>query len=152
MLAWLTDRRGRTFRTGCYSVWALLPCGAPQGSVLGPWPFEVFLDDLGHSFHPTHLPAAIVTPIVHFPIIDHTITAEIVAYACDVIVRATVPGITHLDVAMQPLFNAISEWTRAKALPLSDRTYFMAIRIAGHHKSPVPDFFGINGRRCPCKG
>ncbi|RNC45728.1 telomerase reverse transcriptase/peptide hydrolase [Trypanosoma cruzi] len=151
MLAWLTDRRGRTFRTGCYSVWALLPCGAPQGSVLGPWPFEVFLDGPIRSFQQAHLPAAIAPPIVHLPIIDHTITADIVAYACDVIARSTVPGITHLDEAMQPLFNAISEWTRAKGLPLSDRTSFMATRIAGHHKSPVPDFFGINGRRYPCE-
>ncbi|RNC39208.1 peptide hydrolase [Trypanosoma cruzi] len=150
MLAWLTDRRGRTFCIGRYSAWALLPCGAPQGCFLGPWPLEMFLDDLGHSFHPTHLPAAIAPPIVHLPIIDHTITAEIVVYACDVIVRATVPGITHLDEAMQPLFNAISEWTRAKGLPLLDRISFMAINNAGHHETPVMGFFRIAGRRHPC--
>ncbi|RNC55013.1 peptide hydrolase [Trypanosoma cruzi] len=109
MLAWLTDRRGRTFCIGRYSAWALLPCVVFQGSVLGPWPLEVFLDDPGRSFQQAHLPAAIAPPIGHLPIIDHTITADIVAYACDVTVRITVPGITHLNMAMQPLFNAISE-------------------------------------------
>ena len=63
MEAWLTDRRQRVGVSGETSVWSAVSSGVPQGSILGPLLFIVYINDLDEKITSTVLKFADDTKI-----------------------------------------------------------------------------------------
>ena len=68
--SWLSDRRQRVLLNGKYSSWMEVESGVPQGSILGPVEFTIYINDLDDPIQ------NLVTLITKFA--DDTKTAKII--------------------------------------------------------------------------
>ena len=75
IIDFLTDRSQRIkLADGCFSEWASVPSGVPQGRKLGPWLFLVLINDLNLSHN---LNAQL------WKYVDDTTTSEVVVKGSD---------------------------------------------------------------------
>jgi hypothetical protein len=89
--SYLYNRRQRVAIRGSFSPWSIITSGVPQGSVLGPVLFNIFVSDL-----------------------SGTIAAQSNSYADDI--KLFSPAITS---TLQPDLHKISQWANCNSLPLN---------------------------------
>ena len=96
--SFLADRRARvSFRNGTSDSFRIR-CGVPQGSVLGPALFNLFINDLSSTL-PTD---------VRFSL-----------YADDLAIWASSPNVHHATAAVQEALNRLESWSLQWQLPLN---------------------------------
>jgi Reverse transcriptase (RNA-dependent DNA polymerase)/Endonuclease-reverse transcriptase len=86
--AFLSNRQLRVVSKGCFSRWFDVSAGVPQGSILGPFLFLVFINDI--------------------PTLTHTVMA---IYADDVAVWSTHDDPDLADYNLQNVLNLIFHWS-----------------------------------------
>ncbi|CAD2222545.1 endonuclease/reverse transcriptase [Angomonas deanei] len=118
---WLTGRTSRTCVQGRYSSSLVLPCGVPQGSVLGPILFVVFIDglltkleDQYRSMH--HLPVGCCTT----------------AYADDVSIIVSGACSTQVIEAWNRLLAFLVDWLNSHNMILSPKSEYLFFCHSGH--------------------
>ena len=96
--SYLSDRRSKVRICNSYSRPFRLRRGVPQGSVLGPVLFSLYINDL-----PTFLPASVKTSL----------------YADDLAIWASSPGVECATAVVQAALNRLVEWSSKWRLPLN---------------------------------
>ncbi|KAK7197822.1 Endonuclease-reverse transcriptase/Reverse transcriptase (RNA-dependent DNA polymerase) [Novymonas esmeraldas] len=111
---WLWDRKASTFVNGRKSPVTTMWAGVPQGSVLGPYLFTIFLDDLVAS-------TVTLTRTISAPFVCH---AEVVVYVDDFTVLVSgyeIPGIVS---CMNAIVQHVFDWCGAHNMVLSPKSVF----------------------------
>ena len=96
--SYLSDRRSKVRICNSYSRPFRLRRGVPQGSVLGPVLFSLYINDL-----PTFLPASVKTSL----------------YADDLAIWASSPRVESATAVVQAALNRLVEWSSKWRLPLN---------------------------------
>ena len=96
--SYLSDRRSKVRICNSYSRPFRLRRGVPQGSVLGPVLFSLYINDL-----PTFLPASVKTSL----------------YADDLAIWASSPKVECATAVVQAALNRLVEWSSKWRLPLN---------------------------------
>ena len=98
MRSYLSDRRSKVRICNSYSCPFRLRRGVPQGSVLGPVLFSLYINDL-----PTFLPASVKTSL----------------YADDLAIWTSSPSVKCATAVVQAALNRLVEWSSKWRLPLN---------------------------------
>ena len=110
ILSYLKGRKQRTKVGNAYSSWADILSGVPQGSILGPLLFNIYINDL-------------------FLFLDN---ADIANYADDNTPFACGKNVTEVIVQLQENFRKLSEWSRLNCLKLNnDKSHHLVCNHVG---------------------
>ena len=106
ILSYLKERKQRTKVGSFYSMWKLIKVGVPQGSILGPLLFNIFLND------------------IFYFIID----VSIANYADDNTLYATDKNVTSLLETLEIETNILLKWFRVNEMkPNEDKCHLLVI-------------------------
>ena len=111
--SYLKDRKQRTKIESSYSTWKELKCGVPQGSILGPLLFNIFINDIFYFINET----------------------RIANYADDNTVHAISDNIQNLLNILETETNVILKWFKVNEMkPNGDKSHLI---VANDEKSLV---------------
>ena len=111
--SYLKDRKQRTKIESSYSTWKELKCGVPQGSILGPLLFNIFINDIFYFINET----------------------RIANYADDNTVHAISDNIQNLLTILETETNVILKWFKVNEMkPNGDKSHLI---VANDDKSLV---------------
>ena len=116
--SYLSDRRSKVRICNSYSRTFCLRRGVPQGSVLGPVLFSLYINDL-----PTFFPASVKTSL----------------YADDLAIWASSPSVECETAVVQAALNKLVEWSSKWRLPLNPlkrETSFFSLEPYQSHTQP----------------
>ena len=95
---YLKERKQRTKVNGSYSTWRELKFGVPQGSILGPLLFNIFINDIFYFINGT----------------------KIANYADDNSIYSVDDNITHLLKTLEDETNLVLKWFRINEMKAND--------------------------------
>ena len=120
--SYLSDRRSKVRICNSYSRPFRLRRGVPQGSVLGPVLFSLYINEL-----PTFLPASVKTSL----------------YADDLAIWASSPSVECATAVVQAALNRLVKWSSKWRLPLNPlkcETSFFSLDPTNHVYNPLCTF------------
>jgi hypothetical protein len=120
--SYLSDRRQCTCTHGTMSSWQLIQCGVPQGSILGPILFLLYINDIGRA---TTLP--------------------VLSFADDTTVSVSSASVQYLYTRMNTELIALSQWFRSNKLCLNAlKTKYIIFRPLSNKRIPANRHLIIN--------
>ena len=120
--SYLHDRKQRTRVNDSYSSWLELLFGVPQGSILGPLLFNIFINDMFYFIKDTN--------VAH--------------YADDNTLYSVQDNIEHLLSILENETNIVLDWFRKNEMKLAIEMYKIKNQI-----SPIPNAKTVYRKRIP---
>jgi hypothetical protein len=132
---WLWERTAKTFVAGRYSASAAHYAGVPQGSVLGPILFSVFIDTIVQSTH-QRITRKLAQPTATY--------AMIVAYVDDVTILVGGLNPERIRSLATDIMQHIFDWCLQNDMELSQKSVFQWVYPTWNSITTTVNHFGGN--------